>query len=88
MSEDNTSEGIAPMCRRAQFGQFLVGDFNGDGKPDLIQAGTTYYAKLGDVDSMQMFRKVEEAQLKKKVYLLFLSVYKTKTFMLMVLLAL
>ena len=49
MSEDNTSEGIAPMCRRAQFGQFLVGDFNGDGKPDLIQAGTTYYAKLGDV---------------------------------------
>jgi hypothetical protein len=31
---------------------------------------------------------VEEAQLKKKVYLLFLSVYKTKTFMLMVLLAL
>ena len=27
----------------------VVGDFNGDGKPDLIQAGTTYYAKLGDV---------------------------------------
>ena len=27
----------------------MVGDFNGDGKPDLIQAGTTYYAKLGDV---------------------------------------
>lgn len=49
MSESNTSGGIAPMSRRAQFGQFLVGDFNGDGKPDLIQAGTTYYAKLGDV---------------------------------------
>ena len=85
MSEDNTSEGIAPMCRRAQFGQFLVGDFNGDGKPDLIQAGTTYYAKLGDV---RFYANVSEAQLKKKVYLLFLSVYKTKTFMLMVLLAL
>lgn len=48
MIEDNGA-GIAPMCRRANFGQFLVGDFNGDGKPDLVQAGTTYYAKLGGV---------------------------------------
>lgn len=49
MTEGNTHEGIAPMSRRAQFGQFLVGDFNGDGKPDLVQAGTTYYAKLGAI---------------------------------------
>lgn len=48
MSEDNTSEGIAPMCRRAHLGNswlvILMVMEN-----DLIQAGTTYYAKLGDV---------------------------------------
>ncbi len=37
--------GIVPMSRRGNFGRFLVGDFNGDGKKDLVTAGSDYYAK-------------------------------------------
>jgi hypothetical protein len=35
---------VTPMCRRGNFGRFLVADFNGDSKPDLLVAGSTYYA--------------------------------------------
>lgn len=37
--------GIVAMSRRAQFGRFLTGDFNGDGKTDLITIGSNYYGK-------------------------------------------
>lgn len=43
-SETNAN-GVVAMSRRANFGRFLVGDFNGDKKKDLITAGTNYYAK-------------------------------------------
>lgn len=42
---DANPNGIVAMSRRAQFGRYLVGDFNGDGSLDLIQAGMNYYAK-------------------------------------------
>ena len=41
----NNPKGIVAMFRRAQFGQYIVGDFNGDGKMDLVQAGSEYYKK-------------------------------------------
>lgn len=37
--------GIVAMSRRANFGQFLVGDFDGNKTPDLITVGTNYYAR-------------------------------------------
>ena len=41
--------GIVAMYRRPQFGQYLVGDFNGDGKKDFVQAGIGYGKKNGGV---------------------------------------
>ena len=41
--------GVSAMCRRGNFGRYLVGDFNGDGKKDLIAAGANYYGKDADV---------------------------------------
>jgi hypothetical protein len=38
-------QGVPAMSRRANFGRYLVGDFNGDGKKDLVAAGANYYAK-------------------------------------------
>ncbi len=42
---DTNTAGIVPMSRRGNFGRFLVGDFNGDGKKDLVTAGADYYGK-------------------------------------------
>lgn len=38
-------ESVVPMTRKACFGRFLTGDFNGDSKPDLLTAGATFYGK-------------------------------------------
>ena len=46
---DTNPNGIVAMSRRANFGQYLVGDFNGDGTPDLVSIGNDYYAKNGDL---------------------------------------
>lgn len=52
--KDITATGLNAMCRRGNFGRYLTGDFNGDGKTDVITAGTNYYAKNPGV---QLFLK-------------------------------
>ena len=55
--KDITATGLNAMCRRGNFGRYLTGDFNGDGKTDVITAGTNYYAKNPGV---QLFLNVSE----------------------------
>lgn len=55
--KDITATGLIPMCRRGNFGRYLTGDFNGDGKTDVIAAGADYYGKTAGV---QLFLNVSE----------------------------
>lgn len=48
-TEDTNPTGVIAMSRRANFGAYLVGDFNGDGKKDLVTAGGNYYGKNADL---------------------------------------
>ena len=48
--EEEITNDIKPMSRRANFGRYLVGDFNADGKDDLVVAGATYYGNDHNVE--------------------------------------
>ena len=78
---DTNPLGIVPMSRRGNFGRFLTGDFNGDGKPDLITAGADYYGNNAGLRYYQNVGKggtgIESVQSNAKIYSTNKTVYVT-----------